>query len=252
MKSDLEWQKWGERDPLFAVATWAGKERTSPAAWTDAEFYQLGAADWADFWRHWQQYGIALECCLEIGCGAGRLTRHLAQVFQRVEATDVSPHQIAYAQARVPANVHFHLSDSVRLPLASQSCSGVFSTHVFQHFDSYADALDVFREAYRVLRPGGSLMVHLPLIDWPVGTQWLRIVHNLRHWLSTQRAAYYRHLLRRGKWRPVMGGLTFERKRLAGDLTAIGFRQIEFRGFSVTSNQAAHEFVLARKAFNES
>lgn len=42
MKSNLEWEKWGERDPLFAVASWAGKERGGAQAWTDAEFYSMG------------------------------------------------------------------------------------------------------------------------------------------------------------------------------------------------------------------
>ena len=54
MKSNVEWKKWGEVDPLYAVASWAGKQRGQSNPWTDEEFYELGRSDWADFVRHWQ------------------------------------------------------------------------------------------------------------------------------------------------------------------------------------------------------
>ena len=37
---------------------------------------------------------------LEIGCGAGRMTRHLARIFGHVHAVDVSGEMIAQARAR--------------------------------------------------------------------------------------------------------------------------------------------------------
>jgi hypothetical protein len=80
MKSNIEWQEWGERDPLYPVDAWQGTERGSPHAWTDAELYELGRSDWADFLRHWQHYGLNAGNCLEIGCGAGRTTKRLSDL----------------------------------------------------------------------------------------------------------------------------------------------------------------------------
>jgi ubiquinone/menaquinone biosynthesis C-methylase UbiE len=168
MKSNIEWKKWGERDPLYAVSTWQGKERGSPNAWTDADFYELGRSDWTDFLRHWQQYGLKPAHCLEIGCGAGRITNQLAQHFRQVTALDVSQHQLDYARNHIPAsNVTFTISDGTRLPIGDQVCEAVFSAHVFQHFESHHDAYSVFREIHRALVEGGTLMIHLPLYNLP-------------------------------------------------------------------------------------
>ena len=69
----------GNAIPLFAVATWPGKERGGAAAWTDEEFYELGRSDWADFLKQWSHYGLNAGSCVEIGCGAGRITNQLGQ-----------------------------------------------------------------------------------------------------------------------------------------------------------------------------
>src|SRR5438094_9465912 len=48
--------------------------------------------------------------CVEVGCGPGRMTRHLAERFDRVIAIDVSPGMLAQARAGVTAaNVDFAL-----------------------------------------------------------------------------------------------------------------------------------------------
>jgi len=89
MKSNIEWEKWGERDPLYAVAAWPGKEKGNKNTWTDDEFYELGASDWEDFLRHWRHYRLRPAHCLEIGCGAGRITKQMSQTFERVTATTI-------------------------------------------------------------------------------------------------------------------------------------------------------------------
>src|SRR3989442_10706589 len=46
--------------------------------------------------------------CVEVGCGPGRMTRHLAQRFDRVVAVDVSPAMLRLASAGVDSpNVEF-------------------------------------------------------------------------------------------------------------------------------------------------
>jgi len=60
-------------------------------SWTPEDFYAVGGSDWGDFERHWRHAWPELgETCLEIGCGAGRIPRGLAQSLDRVIAIDVS------------------------------------------------------------------------------------------------------------------------------------------------------------------
>jgi len=101
MNSNIEWKQWGKFDPLYAVSSWDGKQKDGPKPWTDNEFYSLGASDWADFYDHWKRYGFQGGHCLEIGCGAGRITRHLANSFQMVTALDVSENMMQYAFRKV-------------------------------------------------------------------------------------------------------------------------------------------------------
>lgn len=103
--SRLEWRKWGEIDPLFGVASWVGKGRNDAMPWTDKEFYRLGGDDWQDFLGLWQRYGLRPGACAEIGCGAGRITRHLAETFERVEAFDVSDGMVRYAKERIESAI---------------------------------------------------------------------------------------------------------------------------------------------------
>lgn len=250
MKSNLEWKKWGEHDPLYAVATWEGKERGGPDAWTDEEFYQLGQSDWSDFFRQWQHYGVRLGHCIEIGCGAGRITKQLCGAFQQVTAVDVSQHQLDYAQARIPAlNVKFVATDGARLPVADGACDAAFSVHVFQHFESRDDAFSVFREIHRALAKGGTLMIHLPLYELPDTriSNLFTPVLSLEKRVMDFKAALARKRLQKGEWAPVMRRLRFDRQQLLQVLKSIGFLHVETRMFAVQSNHSPHDFIFASK-----
>jgi SAM-dependent methyltransferase len=154
MKSNQEWKEWGKVDPLFAVASWKGRDKHGSNPWTDDEFYALGKSDWEDFLAQWRQYGLDTRHCSEIGCGAGRLTRWIAETFDRVTALDVSEDQINYARSKIDRpNITFRVTDGVEFPSFSDSVTAVFSAHVFQHFDSLSDVERVFREAHGRCRP---------------------------------------------------------------------------------------------------
>jgi ubiquinone/menaquinone biosynthesis C-methylase UbiE len=252
VKSNTEWIDWGNRDPLFATAAWPGHERAGSHPWTDEEFYGLGRSDWADFLAHWKAYGLDSSACIEIGCGPGRLTRYLATTFDHVDAIDVSRDMVAYASAnmRGAQNVTFHITDGTRIPVRDASATSVFSAHVFQHFDSLADAAEYFRETARVLVPGGSLMIHLPIHKFPSrGTLLLlfRALYQARLFAGSLRAWYMRRRIRAGKKTTLMRGLSYEMHWLTSVLTAMGFEQVEFVVFPMQSNQDLHPCVLARK-----
>jgi 2-polyprenyl-3-methyl-5-hydroxy-6-metoxy-1,4-benzoquinol methylase len=107
MRSNVEWKAWGKHDPLFAVSSWKGKGKYEAMPWTNEEFYSLGEKDWTDFKKRWAAYGLAFQHCLEIGCGAGRITKQLANDFEHVTALDVSDDQIAYAKTHVTSQMSF-------------------------------------------------------------------------------------------------------------------------------------------------
>jgi len=245
MKSNAEWQAWGKRDPLFAVASWKGKGKNEKSPWTDEEFYRLGEADWADFKQRWHSYGIVFGHCLEIGCGAGRITSQLAKDFHHVSAIDVSADQIAYAKPRIQhSNADFSLTEGANIPLADSSVDAVFSCHVFQHFDSLEDAERVFSDVFRVMSQNASMCIHLPMFalpQYPV-TPVVRWLNRFSKALGSAKANFNRA---RGKL--IMRGLWYEKEWLIGTLQKLGFSEIETHGFEMRSNQSWHDVVLASK-----
>lgn len=72
MRSTEEWKFWGRYDPMWAVATWKGRERDGAQPWTIGDFRASGRSDCADIMRHWDHYGRKRGgVCIEIGCGSG-------------------------------------------------------------------------------------------------------------------------------------------------------------------------------------
>lgn len=249
MRSNLEWQKWGEKDPLWAVATRDGKNKDGPAPWTADEFYRFGEADWACFRAKWREYGLHSGVGLEIGCGAGRLTRPMATDFEELRAVDVSPGMLRFAKTHVSAtNVEFVLTNGRELPFPDRSVNAVFSAHVFQHFNSLDDATQVLREVHRVMVPGATLMIHLPLYQWPgTGGRMYALWHRCKSVLSDAQASHARLLIRLGLWRPLMRMLWYPTIWVLRQMAALGFDNAEIRVFAAKSNQMFHSFILATK-----
>src|SRR5690349_18366623 len=162
-KATEEWRQIARgSDPLYSIASVPGKQ----GRWTPEEFYAHGRQDWSAFRRHWDQYDPDRGgTCLEIGCGGGRLTAALAQDFDGVIAVDVSADMIARARAVAPENVDFRQTDGMSLPAADGEADAVFSVHVIQHLETRADVERYVHEMRRVLRPGGTLLVHIQLKD---------------------------------------------------------------------------------------
>jgi len=95
---------------------------------------------------------------LEIGCGIGRMTRPLAEIFGEVYATDVSGEMIVRGRRRLRdcANVIFAETNGVDFSaFADRFFDVIFCAFVYQHVPT-ADAIRAnLADAYRVLRAGG-------------------------------------------------------------------------------------------------
>lgn len=246
--SNPEWIRWGEVDPFWGVSSWEGKQAGSADAWTEEEFFALGQQDWDDFHRRWERYGLEHGVCLEIGTGTGRMTKAMAGVFDHVHGVDVAPGMLKHAARAVEGlPVTLHQVDGLTVPIPDDTVDGAFSTHVFQHFDSIADADANWREMARVLKPGGTLMVHLPVHFWPGGMEKLQKVYELRRSLGDARAKMRRRRMARGG-APIMRGQYYEWNTLEATLVALGFVDVELMVIRMSSNGSQHACVLARLA----
>ena len=253
LKTNAEWIEWGRRDPLFGVASWANKHADGATPWKEDEFYALGASDWRDFESHWNAYRYTPGTFVEIGCGAGRITNQLSQTFQNGHALDVSEDMIRYARAHVTrGNVEWHLAEGLTIPLGDNTVDAAFSCHVLQHLPSPVVGYAYFREILRTLKPGGSLMVHLPVHIYPAGISskfaaLCDFMHRrLLQPVLAMKSGIQRLRMKRGGI-PPMHATSFELSELYNSLVKIGFERVEIIAFPTRSNGALHPFVLATK-----
>ena len=100
----------------------------------------------------------APEEILEVGCGTGAFLADLARVYPGARARGVEPSSGARdAARRLGCDVVEGVFDA--LPASDESIDLVVALDVLEHCESEAAALS---EAYRVLRPGGHLLLTVP------------------------------------------------------------------------------------------
>jgi ubiquinone/menaquinone biosynthesis C-methylase UbiE len=95
---------------------------------------------------------------LEIACGTGRVTAHLAKDVQHdfLTATDLNADMMEVAKQIVTdKNINWQLADAMQLPFADNSFDLVVCQFGIMFFP---DKLKGLQEAYRVLKPGGKLL----------------------------------------------------------------------------------------------
>ncbi|MGH7551627.1 MAG: class I SAM-dependent methyltransferase [Longimicrobiales bacterium] len=102
---------------------------------------------------------------IDLGCGMGTFTIECAR--RGAVAIGIDPAPAAVAAARRVADAEharsafFIQADAVRLPLGDESADVVLAADVTEHLDDETLGR-VLREATRVLRPGGQLVLYTP------------------------------------------------------------------------------------------
>lgn len=96
---------------------------------------------------------------LDIGCGTGIYTDELCQAGARVVGVDISPEMLAIAAEKNKQhgdNVSFDVADAAALPFDDNSFDLVTSISAMEFYEKPRESL---QEMYRVLKPGGHMLV---------------------------------------------------------------------------------------------
>jgi ubiquinone/menaquinone biosynthesis C-methylase UbiE len=134
---------------------------TRRVEWTDQDFFASGEQTIAeqiltDTGNIYQGKDPAQMRVLEIGCGAGRITRALSNLFGEVHAVDVSGEMLASARTALHdrPNVTLYQNNGYDLAVVSPLVFDfAYSSHVFQHIPSREVIESYVREVHRLLRP---------------------------------------------------------------------------------------------------
>lgn len=150
-----DWDRRARENARYYVAT--GKDN-----WSDEEFFASGRITveetiLSDLTNVCQGKPPQAMRVLEIGCGAGRVTRALAELFGDVHAVDVSGEMIEQAKASLAnfENAHLYRNNGMDLSVVPDlPFDFAFSTIVFQHIANLEIIESYIREVHRLLRPG--------------------------------------------------------------------------------------------------
>lgn len=158
------WDALGDLDPCYGVLS---EQSRKDGRWDREEFFASGRA-------HVQQLLQTLRDaratftpgrCLDFGCGVGRLTLPLAELFEQTIGVDVAEAMIAEARRNaasaalrcelvVNRDPHLHR-------FADATFDVVHSSLVLQHIPPDI-AIAYVAEFFRVCRPGGLVVFQLP------------------------------------------------------------------------------------------
>ena len=146
----------------------------------------------ADIARRLRGYATVLD----IGCGTGPLLEQLVHQGSKAIGVDSSQGVLEAARQRVP-QATFHLGSVTEIPLPDGSVDAATLIEVVEHLDdSTLDA--AIREARRVLRPGGLLLITTPnsedlaasMRQCPECGAEFHIFQHVRRWTATSLRDY--------------------------------------------------------------
>lgn len=149
-----------------------------------AEYDRMFALE-GEHWWFVGRRGLALKLldrsarpggrCLDLGCGTGAV---LGELARRGPATglDRSPLALAYSRRRGLARLV--RGDAEALPFGAETFDAIVSLDLFEHLASDRAGIG---EAFRVLRPGGVLVLSVPAMMSLWGPHDVALMHHRRY-----------------------------------------------------------------------
>ena len=126
---------------------------------------------------------------VDVGAGTGLLALGIAPTVREVHAVDISPAMTSYLGRQAAQlgldNVEPVTATAIDLPLPDASATVVVSNYVYHHL-SDSDKQDGIAEAFRVLRPGGRIVIGDMMFRPALGDErsrriiWTKVVSLLR------------------------------------------------------------------------
>jgi ubiquinone/menaquinone biosynthesis C-methylase UbiE/uncharacterized protein YbaR (Trm112 family) len=163
---------------------------------SETEYYLRMHSTWCEspFYRHYHRSFLRnfsslppSSLLLEVGCGLGHDGLELLRMGHRLVATDIAPGQLREARRLHRSagyggrSLHL-LADAENLPFPDRLFDGVLMVASLHHLP---DPLRGLREARRVLKPGGILVLGTEPNDWqnrtiyPLGKAALSLVRRI-------------------------------------------------------------------------
>jgi SAM-dependent methyltransferase len=154
------------------------------------------------------------ERCIDLGCGSGAFTRRLAKFQLELTGIDISPRCIE-AAGRASKHERYLVGDIRDTPLEAGAADIIVYSGVLHHCDLRAARVEIMKEGYRILRPGGRLFAFDPSAHSP--SMWL---------YRDPRSPLYSS---KGK---TANEVLLTRQNLQNELDEAGFSPVSVRGAS--------------------
>lgn len=97
---------------------------------------------------------------LDVGCGAGNMIHHLSH-FGRVKGLEIDPRPVKMARQRGYDVDQFDATQP--MPFPDNSFDAVTALDVIEHNQ---DDLAILSDSYRLLKPGGYMIITVPALMW--------------------------------------------------------------------------------------
>jgi SAM-dependent methyltransferase len=119
---------------------------------------------------------------LDLGCGTGIGLQELGR-FGTNYGVDFSPLALEFCAGRGLSRIA--LGNGEQLPFKSNTFDAIMSLDTFEHIPDHEAA---YREALRVLKPGGILVMSVPAFRWLWGPHDVALMHQRRYTASEVRS----------------------------------------------------------------
>ena len=165
-RTQKQWSFFGKTDPYWSVITHPNFKKEKITDYLE-DFFQSGSQTAKlveQFWSR-NEFRPINETCIELGCGVGRVTVHLAKVFKNVVAVDISAGNLDLCKVNA---ARFNVSNVTTFLLTHPSqlssmpkCDFFYSVIVLQHNPPPVAAF-CLDQLLGLVKPGGAALFQVP------------------------------------------------------------------------------------------